>query len=85
MIGKILKKVLPKTVGFAIVLIVVLSGIDYLEGTPLFGGETVMITGVVFVIATLHDVAREWRRIKNEELKNDEPKEEDMLKEEEDE
>jgi len=85
MIGKILKKVLPETVGFAIVLLIVLSAIDYLHGTPLLCGETLMITAIVFILSTLHNVARQWRRIKEEELKDKEPTEEDILKDDEEE
>ncbi len=85
MIDKILKKVLPETVGLSIVLLIVLTVIDYLEKTQLLGAETLLITAIVFILSTLHDVARKWRRIKEEELKDKEPTEEDILKDDEEE
>lgn len=84
MILSILKKILPETVGFSIVLLIVLSVIDYLEGRSLFDNETLLITALVFVLSSLLDVARQYHRIKEQQLKDREPTDADILKDEED-
>jgi hypothetical protein len=84
MILSILKKVLPETVGLSIVLLIVLSVIDYLEGRSLFDNETLLITALVFVLSTLLDVARQYHRIKEQQLKDREPTDADILKDDED-
>lgn len=84
MILSILKKVLPETVGLSIVLLIVLSVIDYLEGGSLFDNETLLITALVFVLSTLLDVARQYHRIKEQQLKDREPTDADILKDDED-
>lgn len=84
MILSILKKVLPETVGLSIVLLIVLSVIDYLEGGSLFDNETLLITALVFVLSTLLDVARQYHRFKEQQLKDREPTDADILKDDED-